>query len=90
MLLRIGRATFSGFMTTPAEERFLTNTTLGATPFLLPTPLRTTGAHSTPSATADITSILKPGFTIFFQGIMTPPSAGLSMQTAMFQQAQAY
>ena len=77
-------------MTTPAEERFLTNTTLGATPFLLPTPQKTAGAPLTPSATADITSILKPGFTVFFQGIMTPLLAGLSMQTAMFQQAQAY
>ena len=72
MLLQIGRATFSGFMTTPAEERFLTNTTLGATPSPLPTPQKTAGAPSTPSATADITSTAKRDYITSFRDIITP------------------
>ena len=63
-------------MTTRAQERFLTNTTLGATPFLLPTPQKTTGVPSTPSATADITSTAKRDYITATAVIITPKSVG--------------
>ena len=60
----------------PAQERFLTNTTLEATPSPLPTPQKTTGAPLTPSATADITSTAKRDYITATAVIITPKSVG--------------